>query len=222
MLTVSESVAATIRREVKRPVSIATVHNGVDESLIDLRTQEDPYLLFLGRHEPHMKGLDLLIEGFAPVSKRHRKLSLVVAGFGGSSVTQSLVRRAHLNGQVDVRGAISESEKRELLRRCLAVVMPSRYEGWGIVAIEAAACGKPVIGQRVTGLVDSVRDGETGILVPYEDVDALAAAINRIVEDDELRHRMGAAGRKWARNFSWDEAARQQEEFYCKVLEAES
>lgn len=145
-----------------------------------------------------------------------------MAGFGDERKMGSLGTCALLDRQVDLGGEVSDSEKQELLRRCLAVVMPSRYEGWGIVAIEAAACGKPVIGQKVTGLIDSVRDGETGILVPYEDVDALAAAINRIVHDDELRHRMGTAGRKWARNFSWDEAARKQEEFYYKVLEAES
>jgi len=221
-IAVSSSAAAMIRDRARALQMLQIVHNGVDDSLFSLQPQEDPYILFLGRQETYMKGLDLLFEAFRSVGKQHRRLSLVVAGFGDKQVTRTLIQRAQLNGEVDLRGEVSEAEKRELLRRCLAVVMPSRYEGWGIVAIEAAACGKPVIGQRVTGLVDSVRDGETGILVPYEDVDALAAAINRIVEDDELRHRMGAAGRKWARNFSWDEAARKQEEFYYKVVEAES
>ena len=88
--------------------------------------------------------------------------------------------------------------------------------------MEAAACGKPVVGFDVPGVRDSVKNGETGILVPPEDVQAYADAIVRICQDEELRRRLGEAGRERAKRFTWDETARKQEEFYMEVLDREA
>ncbi len=221
-IAVSESTKASIEARVSAAANIAIVHNGIDSDLLDLESTDEGYFLLLGRHEPYMKGLDLLFEAMQEVEHTGLDLRVVVAGYGDQGRTLRLAGRARLNGRVQVMGEVSEDEKRRLLSNCMAVVMPSRFEGWGIVAIEAGACGKPVIGTRVPGLVDSVRDGETGILVPPEDTDALADAICRVAEDGELRHRLGAAGRAWAKNFSWDRAAEEQERFYQEVVEAEA
>ena len=95
---------------------------------------------------------------------------------------------------------------------------PSRYEGWCIAAVEAAAASKPVIGTKIPGLVDAVRDGETGILVPSGDVGAIADAIRRLLDDPGERARLGAAGRIWAENFTWDRIARDQEQVYEAIV----
>ncbi|MBD3291981.1 MAG: glycosyltransferase [Armatimonadia bacterium] len=221
-IAVSDSAAGQVRQLASRIKSMVTVHNGVDASLHRLAPTEGRRILFLGRHEPYMKGIDLLFDAYGLVREQVRDVSLTVAGFGDPRASHQMAASRGLNGSVSILANISEAEKRDLLSSCLTVVMPSRHEGWGIVAIEAAACGKPVIGTRVPGLVDSVRDGETGILVPAEDVDALARAICTVIEDDALRHRLGAAGREWAREFSWDRAAEEQEAFYRQVIEAES
>ena len=99
----------------------------------------------------------------------------------------------------------------------LFICIPSRYEGWGIVAIEAAAASKAVIGTNIPGLADAIRADETGLLVPSENPEALASAMNRLLGDAPLRKRLGQAGRKWATQFTWDRTAQAQEQIYLKV-----
>jgi glycosyltransferase involved in cell wall biosynthesis len=216
-VVISESTAASVRARAPRIEKLSIIHCGYDESLLAVEPTEEPFLLFVGRMEPHMKGLDLLFPAFAQAFEDRPDIRLVVTGYGDPGVARDLAQSAGARN-VDVRGPVSDEVKADLLRKCLAVVMPSRYEGWGIVAMEAAACAKPVIGQRVPGLVDSVVDGQTGILVPYEDVGALAEAIQRVVSDDALRRRLGTAARVRAARFTWDRAAEEQEAFYLDLV----
>ena len=89
-----------------------------------------------------------------------------------------------------------------------------------MAAVEAAAASKPVIGTRIPGLVDAVRDGETGHLVESGDVEALAQAMRQLLADPGERRRLGAAGRKWAEHFTWEQIARAQEQVYETVVSA--
>jgi len=104
-------------------------------------------------------------------------------------------------------GFISEDEKIAALKTAAVVVNTSEKEGWGMTVIEGNACGAPSVSSDVPGLRDSVRDGETGFLVPYGDVDALAANVTRVLGDDDLRRRFVANGLRWAARFSWDNVA---------------
>ena len=97
--------------------------------------------------------------------------------------------------------------------------MPSRFEGWGIVAIEAAACQKAVLGTQIPGLSDAVKHGETGILVQKDSVEALSQAITHLIHNRELRLTLGKNGREWAKKFSWEESAAQQEQFYFDIVQ---
>ena len=82
-------------------------------------------------------------------------------------------------------------------------VLPSYYESFGMVALEAMACGSPVIASRVGGLVTTVRDGVTGFLVPESDVEALAERIASLIDDPDLRWRIGHEGVRWAAQHKW-------------------
>jgi glycosyltransferase involved in cell wall biosynthesis len=84
------------------------------------------------------------------------------------------------------------------------LVNPSMMEGWGIVAIEANACGTPVIASDVPGLRDSVKNPHSGFLVPYGDVDAFAEKILLLIRNRELRTNMNVDARKWAEQFDWN------------------
>jgi glycosyltransferase involved in cell wall biosynthesis len=104
---------------------------------------------------------------------------------------------------------VSEAEKLALLRRAWALAFASPKEGWGITNLEAAACATPVVASDSPGLRESVRDGETGMLVPHGDVGAMARAMARIADDRALVDRLGAAGRRFAETFTWERAADQ-------------
>jgi glycosyltransferase involved in cell wall biosynthesis len=97
-------------------------------------------------------------------------------------------------------------------------VNASPKEGWGLTVVEANACGVPVVASRRPGLVDSVRDRDTGILVPYGDAAAFAAAALELLRDPELRAAYAARARAWAQNFTWDDAALQTERVLERAL----
>ena len=150
---------------------------------------EPPELLFAGRmvEEKGVRELAVAAEG----------LNLVVAGDGPLR---------HLLPQA--RGLVPHTELERLYRRAAIVVMPSHSEGQGVVAIEAMAHGRPVVGSRVGGLAEIVVDGETGILVPPRDPAALRCALLQLLDDAELRARMGAAGRRRVSELcSWERVA---------------
>ncbi len=108
-------------------------------------------------------------------------------------------------------GYVSEERKLELYRRAWAVVFPSPKEGWGITNLEAAGCGTPAVASDSPGLRESVKDGETGLLVPHGDVAALASALARLARDASLRQRLAAGARAFAESLSWERAARETE-----------
>jgi glycosyltransferase involved in cell wall biosynthesis len=107
----------------------------------------------------------------------------------------------------DAVGFVPPPELGTYYERASVVVCPSRREGYGVVAREAMAYGRPVVATAVGGLLDAVEDGVTGLLVPPRDPAALRAAIEELFADGPLRRRLGAAGRESARTrFSWDAA----------------
>jgi glycosyltransferase involved in cell wall biosynthesis len=197
------------------------VYNGVDpECFVDDPIEED-YILSFGRLDTYTKGLDLLVQAFRRVAAVRPGIRLVIAGRGGvpevRKLTQ-LVDSSSLQGRVDIRCNVSREDKKELFRRALFNIAASRYEGWCIAAVEASAASKAVIGTRIPGLIDAIRDGETGLLVEPENADALADAILRLCEDKDLRSTLGRSGRAWAERFSWDRVARDQEAVYLNVM----
>lgn len=164
-----------------------------------------PLFTYLGRLKRY-KGVDLVIRAFARVASPAARLE--IAGTGDHRpALERLVDSLDLRERVRFLGFVSEEEKLRLLRRAWALCFTSPKEGWGITNLEAAACGTPVIASRSPGLRESVRDGETGYLVPHGDLAALAAAMERIAESPALVSELGARGRLFAETFTWDRAA---------------
>lgn len=175
-----------------------------------------PLIVWIGRLE-HYKRADVMIEAFVDIRRRVRGARLAVIGSGQArGMLEDLVRRRGLREAVEFTGFISEARKIEYLQRAAVLVNTSVKEGFGLTVIEGNACGTPNVSTDVPGLRDSVRHGETGLLVPFNDTAALADAAVRVLTDGTLRDRLVAGGLAWAETFSWEHAADVTEE----VIEA--
>ena len=165
-------------------------------------------LLFVGRIEP-IKGIDLLLEamghlrslpGFPP--HLFPRLLLV----GGSERMDPLRDQAKILGLdpwLLLMGTKPHSAMPLYYASCDALVIPSRYESFGIAALEAAACGRPVIATQVGGLPYAVSPDKTSLMVRQNDPANLAFAMQRILTDERLAKSLGEEGRRWAEDFSW-------------------
>lgn len=167
-----------------------------------------PFVLAVGTIEPR-KGFRTVFAAFAEL--KLRGVTLVVAGprgWGDVPVPHDIV----------ALGAVDRTTLDALYRRASACVVPSRYEGFGLPALEAMAHGAPVIASDITSLPEVV--GDAGVLVPVDDVDAWAEAIAGVVGDPERRRRLGDAGLRRAGEFTWARSAATHVDAYRTALAA--
>jgi glycosyltransferase involved in cell wall biosynthesis len=195
------------------PGRVHVVEPGVDTAWFHPDPAEPrdavPTFLYVGRLKRY-KGVDTAIRAFARVRPSHPAARFDIAGQGDDrSRLERLVTELGLGASVRFLGYVPEAAKRSLLRRAWATVFPSPKEGWGITNAEAAACGTPAVAADSPGLRDSVRHDETGLLVPFGDVNALGSALERLAGDPALVARLGRGGRAFAETLSWDRAARE-------------
>ncbi len=204
VIAVSEAVAHTLRQAGVGEERIVVIPNGVDLSRfkpaadpLAFRTKHrfegaDRIVLAVGRLSPE-KGFDVLIEAFASLQTRMRDVRLVIAGDGPDS--SQLRARAELSGdRIHFLGHSEETVG--LFAAADLVVAPSRQEGQGIVPLEAMAAGRAVVASRVGGLVETIVEGETGLLVPVGDATALCGTMEMLLNDPQRRAAMGLAGRQ--------------------------
>jgi glycosyltransferase involved in cell wall biosynthesis len=187
-------------------------------------------LLFIGA-VIRRKGVDLLAESFARLALRHPDLWLIAVGPNSKaearSYDETLIQT--ISKKIDGAGATSRVvwtgtvlDKDELARYYSAAdvfVFPTRAEGLPNVLNEATAAGLPAVATNLPGCTDyAVKDGETGFLVPPEDVGALTQAVERLVSDTALRAKMGQAARAHSRRFGFEDYCKQLKAFYLQVV----
>jgi glycosyltransferase involved in cell wall biosynthesis len=180
----------------------------------------EPVFAYLGRLKRY-KGVQFVIDAFAAM--KHPTARLEIAGAGDyRPALERLAASLDLGDRVRFLGRISEHEKLALLRRAWALVFASPKEGWGITNLEAAACATPVVASNSPGIRESVRDGETGYLVPHGDISAMAAAMDRVATSRDLVERFGRAARVFAETFTWERAADETAAHLGRVVAAPS
>lgn len=228
------------------PEKVRVIHNGIDLERFRPTaatgalekygiSRERPYVLFVGR-ATRQKGVLHLAQALEQVTP-----DLQAVFCAGEPDTEDVARemeqavqrlQARRSGVYWIREMVPVDELIELYSAALLFVCPSVYEPFGIINLEAMACGIPVVANRVGGIPEVVVDGETGILVPTDgrspgfdgrSADAfasdLASAINRLAEDTEACKRMGEAGRRRVEeHFSWEAIARQTLELYEELV----
>jgi hypothetical protein len=195
------------------PGAVAVIPNGVEGSSFSVTSAKQHRLLYLGRLEIAQKGLDLLLEAYASVADRVGA-PLVIAGDGPDRrAIEELINRLGIHDRVELLGRVTGQAKLDLLASSQLLCIPSRYESFGMVAVEALACGTPVLAFEIPCLREVVPEG-AGRLIAPGDVGAYAAALVALAADPDGCREMARRGRSFARRFDWDAIAAEQEDVY--------
>ena len=209
VISISESSRDELVARGLSPERVRVSHCGIDppDVVVDLETPRPPRVAYLGRLEPY-KNVDVLLHAMARLGDRFPDAEIVVIGRGSASDgLKKLAEDLGIASRTRFTGFVSDEERNALLLGTRVCVCPSEKEGWGLTVIESNATGTPVVATDAPGLRDSVRDGETGFLVPTRSVDAFAERIGQLLEDDALSLRMSRAALDWSKRFDWDVAA---------------
>lgn len=201
------------------PAKVSVIPPGVDLSRFRPMSQsqsreflgygEEKNILFVGRLEP-LKGLDVLFRAVAALEDLGNITLNVVGGDENSQEKarlQTLASRMKLTQNVRFIGSVRQDELPLHYNAADVCVLPSHYESFGLAALEAAACGRPVVASAVGGLPAIVRNGSTGFLVEPKHSDTMAERLCELLGDDMLRSRMGSAARAHAESLGWDRSA---------------
>lgn len=169
-------------------------------------------------------GPEVMLQAFARVVKRFPNARLTMCGRGDmAQELKELAASLQIADQVSFPGRLPHDQVVSLVQSLDIAVMPSTcQESFGVAAIEASSCQVPVVATRVGGVPEAVIDGQTGLLVPPFDVDALANACIDLIRDPERRQRMGKAGREFVlANYPWDRNAATMASVYERMLTGE-
>jgi glycosyltransferase involved in cell wall biosynthesis len=208
----SEATAREVHSRLRLPLArLSVLRLGfAPGQLRPLQLQRQPFLLVLGRHDPH-KNLSRLLRAFAQM--RERNISIRFVGPHDRRYTprlQSLARELGVADRCDWIAWVSDGERLELLNRASALVIASLWEGFGLPALEAMACGTPVLASTAGALPEVV--GEAALPLDPRNPDQMAAAMDQLLRDSPLAASLAAAGPPRAALFNWPETARQLEQ----------
>ncbi|MEM9806518.1 MAG: glycosyltransferase family 1 protein [Cyanobacteria bacterium P01_D01_bin.56] len=216
----SDSTARDLEEfyDIKRE-KITTIPLAYDRGNFKLSREqvEEDYFIYIGRQDTY-KNLSLLIDSFARICAE-TDTQLWFVGPRDVRYTPRLVEQVkHLNIEKSVRflDYVAYSVMSKLLSSALALTFPSLWEGFGLPALEAMACGTPVIASNISSLPEVV--GDAAILVDPYNVDELADAMRMVATDSQLRRRMSLAGLERAGQFSWEKTGRQTIEVLERFL----
>jgi len=205
------------------PAKISVISPGVDLRRFEPQPQcrakkqlgipyEQHLALFVGRIEP-LKGVDTLLEAASILKEQHpaalKNVRIGIIGGNPAAPDDDMRRLQRLHAQLNLAGVVEFLGAREqsLLPNYYAaadmVVMPSHYESFGMVALEAMAMGTPVIASNVGGLAHLVQDGATGYLIPPRQPHLLAERMRRLLTNEPLRQQLAAQAREYARRYDW-------------------
>ena len=175
-------------------------------------------ILFVGRMEKR-KGLKYLLEAYCRLKWEHPNTRLIVVGPGNLDRDSHSILSARNPGDVVLVGGVSYQDLPRYYASADIYCSPATgQESFGIVLLEAMACGKPIVASAIEGYMGIVRDGEQGLLFPRKDAQALANALATLVESPEHARRLGETGRQMVEQYRWKVVARQVESYYYDCI----
>jgi len=223
LLTVSKSSAADISSAFAVPADrLQTIPLGVDpEVFVPPTTPRAPgRIVCVASADMPLKGVSHLLEAVAKLRTELAVELVLVTKLAAGGASERLIEQLAIGDVVRTVSGIDDQELAALLGSAEVVAVPSRYEGFSLPAVEAMACGTPLVASRAGALPEVIgADGECGLLVEPGDSEALAGALATLLADAQRRGRMGAAGRaRVLRRYSWAAVAAHTAESYAATL----
>jgi phosphatidylinositol alpha-1,6-mannosyltransferase len=231
----SDNTRAILTRRWRLPESrVRLLHPGVDVGWFvpaerdhaargALGWGERPVVLTVGRLQ-RRKGHDVMLRAVLAIRRRHPDVLYAIVGDGEERRRlERMVAELELERSVRFLGEVDESTLLTCYQQCDLFVLPNReiagdIEGFGMVLLEAQSCGKPVVAGRSGGTREAMNPPETGLLVPCDQPDELAEALDRLLRDATRRERMGRAARAWVEErFCWERLAARAAEIFEAV-----
>jgi glycosyltransferase involved in cell wall biosynthesis len=183
------------------------IHSGIDLTQVQNccpasnESNETPYLLCVSAYK-EQKAIDVLIHAFKTIHRADSSVKLVIVGAGELlTAMRELAARLDVQDYIEFRGPTAKAEVLRLLRGCKLFVLPSRFETFGIVILEAMACKKPIVATRVGGIPEIIESGKNGLLVDADNPEALAEGVITILRDPKLQDKIAAEGHRTVRQF---------------------
>jgi len=178
-----------------------------------------PLIGYFGRLKKY-KSVEQLLHAFNLLKNEFPELKLVIVGEGDYRKSlEALAQSLGITGAVRFTGFVDEKEKVTLLQEVWFAVNTSSKEGWGLTVIEANACGTTVLASNVPGLRDAIKDGETGLLYEFGNIDDLAAKMKKLLTQKELRDQLARAAYTWSSTFDWNVAAKHTLELLARRVQ---
>lgn len=222
VFTVSQTAASQVGRRLKVPIEKLSVigeapdpafhvlaPNLVTAGLASLKC-ERPYLLYVGGFGPH-KNVGTLLDAFDILAHERANLELVLVGSLDDPFLQSndsivdLIKRSEHSTRIRLTGFVSDEDLIVLYNGAVATALPSFEEGFGLTAVESAACGTPVVANRLPSVEESL--GDAALIVDATNPQALAEGLRRVLDDHVLRERLSLVGLERAEALSWPRSA---------------
>lgn len=216
LITMTSGMAETLEQDVSG-LRCWPVPNGLNEQDFVPRGDDSGDVVLLGRLDIDQKGIDIALRVVAAMGEVPGRLILAGDGPDRDRI-ERMIDALGLRGRVELVGRVEGVAKTDLLRRSRVLLMPSRHETFGIVALEAFAAGCPVVGFNIAGLRE-VATGPAACLVAPGDEEALRTALEEWWRNPQLARDAGSKGPALARRYRWDEIALQQEAVYRQVAQ---
>jgi glycosyltransferase involved in cell wall biosynthesis len=201
---------------------ISVIYCGTKSEYLETEKVRDKslYFLWLGRFRKY-KGVWVAFEAFKIFSKKHPGVKLFFVGSGPEEAKmKEKAEEWGLENNIEFLGIVSEEKKIELMGKALGLLQTSFKEGWGLTVIEAAACGTASVASNVSGLCDSVKNGETGLLFKAGDAADCAKKMEILYENPALRSNLESNAKSYAASFNWETAAKETLFLMQRVLKA--
>ena len=217
LMAVSSMLASRVHPY--REEGIDVVHNGVDLSLVKDDVAKEPHSVLSVGTLKKRKCVQETLEAFLRIRKDYPDATMTFVGVGElEGALKARIREAGAEDCARLTGGLTHAQVMRLMEESDVMCLPSYGEGYGIVYIEAMACGAVAIGARGEGIEDMIEDGENGLLVPAGDVDAIEGALRRVFEAQDGMQALRERAKRDARALTWEANARKVSEIYARVI----